>query len=225
MEENKKTNQDFPLRNASSANNASRSDAGWHSDAGGENSDNKFKGVKKYGLVVWEFLKIIIIAAIIVLPIRYFLFQPFIVKGESMVPNFQSGDYLIVDEISYRITSPKRGDVVVLKYPLDTNQRFIKRIIGLPGETIEVKDGKITISKDGKNMTLDEKKYLPDLKNTDGDKRWVLKENEYFVLGDNRLYSYDSRRWGILPEQDIIGRAVFRLFPISTTSYIPEPTY
>src|SRR3989442_15633816 len=99
--------------------------------------------LRKYVLVVWEFLKIIIIALVIVLPIRYFLFQPFIVKGESMIPNFQSGDYLIVDELTYRFSGPQRGDVVVLKYPLDVSQRFIKRVIGLPGETIEIRSGKI----------------------------------------------------------------------------------
>src|SRR3989338_10639084 len=184
------------------------------------------KGIlNKYLASAWEFLKIIIIALIIVLPIRYFLIRPFIVKGESMIPNFQSGDYLIVDEISYRFSQPQRGDVIVLKYPLDQTQRFIKRIIGLPGEGVQVKDGKITILKDGKNLILDETKYLPDLKSTDGDKSWILKDNEYFVLGDNRPYSYDSRRWGVLPKEDIIGRALIRLFPISSISYLPEPAY
>jgi len=132
---------------------------------------------------------------------------------------------LIVDEISYRFSQPQRGDVIVLKYPLDQTQRFIKRIIGLPGEGVQVKDGKITILKDGKNLILDETKYLPDLKSTDGDKSWILKDNEYFVLGDNRPYSYDSRRWGVLPKEDIIGRALIRLFPISSISYLPEPAY
>ena len=184
------------------------------------------KGIlNKYLASAWEFLKIIIIALIIVLPIRYFLFQPFIVKGESMIPNFQSGDYLIVDEISYRFSQPQRGDVIVLKYPLDQTQRFIKRIIGLPGEGVEVKEGKINIFKDGQILTLGEKKYLPDLKATDGDVKVALKDNEYFVLGDNRPYSYDSRRWGVLPKEDIIGRALIRLFPISSISYLPEPAY
>ena len=190
-----------------------------------KNTDNMPKGIKKYAAGAWELLKIIIIALIIVLPIRYYLFQPFIVKGESMIPNFQSGDYLIVDEISYRFSQPQRGDVIVLKYPLDQTQRFIKRIIGLPGETVEVKDGKINIFKDGQILTLGEKKYLPDLKATDGDVKVALKDNEYFVLGDNRPYSYDSRRWGVLPKEDIIGRALIRLFPISSISYLPEPAY
>ncbi len=189
------------------------------------NTENKPKGMQKYATGAWELLKIIIIALVIVLPIRYFLFQPFIVRGDSMVPNFHSGDYLIVDEISYRFSNPQRGDVVVLKYPLDTTQRFIKRIIGLPGETVQVKDGKIIVLKDGKDIMLDEKNYLPDLKVTDNDKSWVLKGNEYFVLGDNRPFSYDSRRWGILPREDIVGRAIIRLFPISAISYLPEPSY
>ncbi len=125
--------------------------------------DTKNKGmIKRYILTAWEFVKIIIIALIIVLPIRYFLFQPFIVRGDSMVPNFHTGDYLIVDEISYRFKQFERGDVVVLKFPLDTSQRFIKRVIGLPGETVEVKDGRVTIIKDGASTLLDERKYLPD---------------------------------------------------------------
>ncbi len=179
---------------------------------------------KKYALLVWEILKILIVAAVIVLPIRYFLFQPFIVKGDSMVPNFHSGDYLIVDEFSYRFSSPARGDVVVFKYPLDVTQRFIKRVIGLPGETLDITDGKITVSKDGKNIVLDEKKYLPGFF-TDGSVHLTLAKDDYFVMGDNRPYSYDSRRWGILPKNDIIGRAVFRLFPVSHVSLILDPAY
>src|SRR5947208_204429 len=117
-----------------------------------ENKDKKDQDnrIRKYLYFVLDIVKIIIIAAVIVLPVRYFLFQPFIVKGDSMLPNYHSGDYLIVDELSYRIGNPQRGDVVVLKYPLNTTQRFIKRIIGLPGETVDIKDNHVTISKDNK---------------------------------------------------------------------------
>lgn len=183
--------------------------------------------IKKYFLITWEFLQIILLAAVIVLPIRYFIFQPFIVKGDSMVPNFHSGDYLIVDEISYRFSNPARGDVVVFRYPLDESERFIKRIIGLPGETVEVKDGKITItSQDGNYASiLNEKSYLPDLLSTDGAKKITLKTDEYFVLGDNRQFSYDSRSWGVLPKDELIGKAAFRLLPIEALSYIPTPAY
>ncbi len=181
--------------------------------------------VKKSLVLVWEFAKIIIIAGIIVLPIRYFLFQPFIVKGDSMVPNFHSGDYLIVDEISYRFSNPVRGDVVVLRYPLDNSQRFIKRIIGLPGETVEIKNGKVNILKNGEIVELSEKNYLPDSLATGGDVTLTLGENKYFVMGDNRPFSYDSRRWGVLPIEDIIGKAFLRVFPINNMSYIGAISY
>ena len=215
MDENNQISQEIPARNA------------LHSDAGGKNTkNNNNKGVNKYIFASWEFLKIVIIAAIIVLPIRYFIFQPFIVKGESMVPNLQSGDYLIVDELSFRIVNPKRGDVIVLKYPLDDKQRFIKRIIGLPGETVNIKNSKITITKDDKSLVLDEKKYLPNVSgSTDGNINITLGNNKYFVLGDNRQFSYDSRKWGVLPKEDIIGKAIFRLFPITNISFIASPSY
>jgi len=192
---------------------------------GNPENKNKKSLFKKQLYLAWDFLKIVLIAAIIVLPIRYFLFQPFIVKGESMVPTFQSGDYLIVDEISYKFGDPQRGDVVVLKYPLDLSQRFIKRIIGLPGETVEVKDGKVYIEKDGKDITLNEKKYLPGLLITDGDIRITLPEGKYFVMGDNRQFSFDSRKWGLLPREDIVGKAVLRVFPITNVTFIASPSY
>ncbi|KKP43677.1 MAG: Signal peptidase I [Parcubacteria group bacterium GW2011_GWA2_33_14] len=192
-----------------------------------KNDQNESKKGFSKGLLsfVWEFLKIVIIAAVIVLPIRYFLFQPFIVKGDSMVPNLQSGNYLIIDEISYRFKEPNRGDVVVLNYPLDNTQRFIKRIIGLPGEVVEIKNGKVTISKNGEKIVLDETSYLPEDLMTDGNVYITLKDSQYFVLGDNRQFSYDSRKWGILPKEDIIGKAAIRLFPITSVSFINSPNY
>ena len=161
---------------------------------------------KKSTSFVWELVKILVIAAIIVLPIRYFLFQPFIVKGDSMVPNFHTGDYLIVDEISYRLVPVNRGDVVVLKYPLDTTQRFIKRIIGLPGETVDIHSDKITITKDGKAVTLNES-YIPASFQTDGDIHITLNTDDYFVLGDNRDNSQDSRLFGPIAQSKITGQA------------------
>ena len=141
-----------------------------------------------------------------------------------MIPNFQQGDYLIVDEISYRFSSPQRGDVVVFKYPKDTSQKFIKRIIGLPGEIVEVKDGKVTIYKDDKTQVLDEK-YLPNPSGTIGTLKLVLGIDEYFVLGDNREFSYDSRAWGSVPAQNIIGKVFLRVLPVITLSKITVPSY
>lgn len=181
--------------------------------------------IKKYLSFSFEIFKIAVIALAIVLPIRYFLFQPFIVKGESMSPSFESGDYLIVDEISYRISEPQRGDVVIFKYPKNTTQRFIKRIIGLPGETVVIKSGNVTVTKTtGEEIILDEQ-YLPEDLKTYGDTSTTLKADEYFVLGDNRMYSYDSRSWGIVPRANIIGKAFLRLYPIDEFSKISTPNY
>ena len=169
---------------------------------------------QKYLPFALEVIKIFIIASVIVLPIRYFLFQPFIVKGDSMVPNFQSGDYLIVDEISYRFLEPERGDVIVFRYPKDTKQRFIKRIIGLPGESIQIKDGNVFITKDGKTNQLTEEYLLNNLK-TIGEIGMNLNKDQFFVMGDNRDYSFDSRAWGVVPRSDIIGKAFLRILPLA----------
>lgn len=190
-----------------------------------ESSTKENKNIaKRYLAVIWDFLKIIVIAAVIVLPIRYFIFQPFIVKGESMAPNFHSGNYLIIDEISYRFSAPSRGDVVVLKYPLDAKQRFIKRIVGLPGETVDIKNGKITISKGDTSLTLQEN-YLAGDSAADGDFHIVLQDDQYFVLGDNRKFSYDSRGWGALPQKYIVGKAVLRVFPLYQIAIISGVSY
>ncbi|MBU4285123.1 signal peptidase I [Patescibacteria group bacterium] len=168
---------------------------------------NKFREVVEF---TWEILKIVIISLAIIIPIRYFLIQPFFVNGASMEPNFQDGDYLIVDEISYRFDAPERGDVVIFRYPLDPSQFFIKRVIGLPGESIKVEDGKIFIN----GKALDESEYLEDI-DTVGSVEIKLAEDEYFVLGDNRQASSDSRKWGEVDKKFIIGRAWLRAWPFS----------
>ena len=173
----------------------------------------------------WEILKIIIIALLIVIPIRYFLFQPFIVKGASMEPNFHSGDYLIIDEISYRFGEPQRGEVIVFRSPRDPSQRYIKRIIGLPDETIEIKEGEITVSRDSQTQVLDESPYLSDLLKVSGEHKVTLAENEYFVLGDNRSFSSDSRQWGSLSKELIIGKVFFRAWPPAAWAKIEVPAY
>ena len=180
--------------------------------------------MKKFFTFVWEVAKIIIIAAVIVIPIRYFLFQPFFVRGQSMDPNFENGDYLIVDEITYRFKTPQRGEVIVFKSPQNSSQRFIKRIIGLPGETIEIRDGEIIIHKDGQYQVLDESNYLSDLL-TEGNIQITLAQDEYFVLGDNRPFSFDSRRFGVLSEENIIGRVIFRAWPFVDATKFEAPIY
>lgn len=182
--------------------------------------------MNKFLSFTWEIFKIIVIALAIVIPIRYFLFQPFFVKGQSMEPNFEDGDYLIVDELSYRLRDPQRGEVIVFKFPQDQTQRYIKRIIGLPGETVEIKDNTVTIfGENSKVQVLDESTYLPEGIQTMGNLRITMADNEYFVLGDNRIASYDSRRWGAVPREDIIGRVLVRAWPFADVSRIEVPAY
>ncbi|MFH1036820.1 MAG: signal peptidase I [Patescibacteria group bacterium] len=182
--------------------------------------------MKKTLSFIWEITKIIIIALAIVIPIRYFLFQPFFVRGQSMEPNFENGDYLIVDELSYRLGDPQRGEIIVFKYPQDTTQRYIKRIIGLPGETVEIKNGKVAIySGDSQPQILNESAYLSADIQTTGNLRITLRNDEYFVLGDNRPVSSDSRRWGVVPREDIVGKVYLRAWPLEDLIKIESPTY
>ena len=181
--------------------------------------------MKNFFSFLWEIVKIVIIALVIVVPIRYLIFQPFFVKGQSMEPNFENGDYLIIDEISYRLREPQRGEVVVFRYPNDPSQRYIKRIIGLPGETIEIKDGQITIFNQDGTKVLEESGYLSSFTSTPGNMKMTLDFNDYFVLGDNRPSSSDSRRWGAVPRENIVGRVFLRAWPFAALAKIEVPTY
>ena len=177
----------------------------------------KTSGAKYWLNFVWEILKIVIISLAIIIPIRYFLIQPFFVNGASMEPNYLDGDYLIIDEISYRFSLPDRGDVIVFRYPLEPSQFFIKRIIGLPGEIVEIENGKIFIYSEetpDEKIVLDESEYLRDAY-TPGNLNITLEEDEYFVLGDNRKASSDSRKWGELEKKYITGRAWIRAWPFN----------
>lgn len=167
--------------------------------------------------ISWKFILILIA---ILLPIRFFVAEPFLVFGSSMEPNFETGDYLIVDELSYKFSSPKRGDVVVLRPPYDTSRHFIKRIIGLPGETIQVHGDLVTIiNKENPNGFVLQEPYIKF--KSDKVAEYTLGNTEYFVMGDNRSVSYDSRSWGPLPVEDITGKAFLRLYPFNTISILP----
>ena len=159
-----------------------------------------------------ETWKLLVISLAIVIPFRLFIAQPFIVEGASMYPTFDNGDYLIVDELSYRFKEPERGEVLVFRYPLDPRKSFIKRIIGLPGEIVKLRDGKVTIinNENPEGVTFEEP-YIK-LKKPD-DISFTLGQDEYFVLGDNRAQSADSRLWGAVPERNIIGRPIIRVLP------------
>jgi len=176
---------------------------------------------------VWETLKVIIIALAIIIPVRYYLIQPFYVKGASMEPNFYDHEYLIIDEISYRFNAPRRGEVIVFKYPKDTSGFFIKRIIGLPNERIRISDGKITIysPRNPQGVVLDENKYLDKDLETLGSIDITLAPNEYYVLGDNRMSSLDSRRFGPLESKYIVGKVWVRGWPLDRAGTFPEFSY
>jgi signal peptidase I len=170
-----------------------------------------------------ELLKLALVAAIIILPVRLFIAQPFIVSGASMDPTFKSGQYLIVDELSYRFEAPQRGQVIIFHYPKDTTQFFIKRIIGLPNETVAIRNGSVYITEvSGKTIELNED-YVKNVGNG-GDMTKKLSSDEYFVMGDNRPESSDSRTWGTLPSKDIVGRAFLRLLPYNQLGIFPGAT-
>jgi len=175
---------------------------------------------KKIFLGIWEYLETLIIIVAVVLVVRTYLIQPFLVSGASMEPNFSDGNYLIINELSYRLHDPSRGDVIVFRAPTNDRTFFIKRIIGLPEEEVVVKNGKVEI-----NGFVLEESYLPNDLFTRSDLRVVLGEEEYFVMGDNRSESYDSRSWGPLSRDKIIGVARIRLWPIGQVMAIEAPVY
>ncbi|MDO8522788.1 MAG: signal peptidase I [bacterium] len=167
---------------------------------------------------VWEFVKVIAISILIVIPIRTYVAQPFIVEGSSMETNYHNGEYLIIDELTYAFRPPQRGEVIIFRYPLNPSEFFIKRIIGLPGETVEIKNSKILIN----NIPMNEQ-YLPQNLQTGPDQVKQLPANQYFVMGDNRTASSDSRIWGLLPKSNITGRVLLRLWPINRAGIVKEP--
>ena len=159
-----------------------------------------------------ELIKLVFLSLLVVIPFRFYVAQPFVVDGASMDPTFETGDYLIVDEISYRFKTPERGSVLIFKYPKDPRKSFIKRVIGLPGETVSISDGKVTIinAEHPDGFVLDEP-YV-ELKKIDNSTN-TLEADEYFVMGDNRASSAVSRIWGPVPKDNIVGRPIIRFFP------------
>ena len=200
-----------------------------------EQEDNKTEKIKKNSflkegfLFVKETFTIVIICLVIVVAVRHYLIQPFFVNGKSMEPNFYDGEYLIVDEFDYRFfDKPARGDVIVFRYPNDPSQFYIKRIIGLPNEKVAIENNQVIIynSLHPNGMVLNESIYLPPNVLTKGDGvTYETKENEYFVLGDNRSVSADSRFWGELDENLIVGRVWIRAWPFNRFSVFKTPEY
>ena len=170
---------------------------------------------------LYEIIKFLVIALIIVVPIRMFVAQPFIVSGASMENTFNHNEYLIVDQLTYQFNSPERGEVVIFRYPQDPSKFFIKRVIALPGDTISIDGTDVTIINEEfpDGFTIDEPYVKSMERNTYLEE--TLLDREFFVLGDNRDESSDSRIWGVLQEEYIVGRAWLRLFPPAAISFRP----
>lgn len=202
-----------------------------------KNDDNNF---------IWELTKTVITVGLLVFFFRFFIIQPYYIIGSSMEPDFHNGEYLFIDEASYHLRSPQRGDVVVFKHPDETCiayvenspilrnflqgpcKNYIKRIIGLPGETIKIKDGKVFVinSKNPKGIELKET-YIGSGVKTLGNQTVSVGNDEYFVLGDNRKpnASSDSREWGLLNKKYIVGKAWLKLLPVSEAGFVKKPQY
>lgn len=179
-----------------------------------------------------DLIETFVIGLSIFLVVYLFLMQPHQVSGQSMEPNFQSGDYLLTDKVSYRIGVPKRGDVVVFhapsraNCPTGTGCDYIKRVLGLPGETVEVKDNE-GVFINGKKLI---ESYIPPENITLAGQYTRgqiinLTENEYFVVGDNRMHSSDSRAWGPISKSEIVGRAFFRYWPLTKAQVVSGASY
>ena len=184
--------------------------------------------IRSIAIFIWDLVKIFFIAFVLVwLIIRPFIAEPFVVSGSSMVPTFHNREYLIVQKLSYRFSEPERGDVIVFKYPIDPEQYFIKRIVGVPGDRVIVSQGRVTIKNvDHPNGLLLDEQYLPNQNVTLGRSEEVeLAANQYYVLGDNRLQSSDSRVWGPLPKANIIGKVWLRVLPLRLFGITPHYTY
>jgi len=178
--------------------------------------------VGKFGSFMLELIKIALLAGLTIFFVRYYLFKPFSVRGASMEPNYYEKDYLIIDEISYRFREPKRGETVVIESPNDKDTHYLKRIIGLPNEKVKIEDNKVIVFNDEypQGVILDETDYLAE--ETPGTNYRFLGEDEYYVLGDNRDASLDSRKFGPVQKSSIVGRAWFRGLPVSRIGFIGE---
>ncbi len=176
-------------------------------------------------LFVLELVEVLVVSLLAVFLVRYFIAQPFLVRGSSMEPTFLNGNYLIIDEIAYRLREPQRGEVAVFRFPKDYATFYIKRIIGLPGETVEIKNNQVIVTEvNGTVTTLDEK-YLSPNEKTNGDIIQKLQPGQYFVMGDNRDFSYDSRMWGAVPTSNIMGLVRFRLWPLDEAKVFASSDY
>ncbi len=181
--------------------------------------------MSKFTSFFWDILQTVLSAAAIFIIGYLFVFQPHQVVGNSMLPNFYDGEYLLTDKLTYRFRAPERGEVIVFKAPPDPSKDYIKRIVGLPGEKIKIERGEVSINNQAlKENYLDREQSFtiasgPFLKSS---QEIIVPPNDYFVLGDNRNHSSDSREWGFVPRENIIGKAFIRYWPTAKIGLIPK---
>ncbi|MEK7171226.1 MAG: signal peptidase I [Patescibacteria group bacterium] len=174
----------------------------------------------------WEILKVVAIVFVFSIIVRVFIAQPFVVEGSSMEPDFHNGEYLLVEKMSYRLKKPVRGDVIVFRYPNNPSVNYIKRIIGLPGETVRIVNGTVEINNKllaEEYLSLDEKTLIA--QNPETPYEVTLTTDQFFVMGDNRQHSSDSREWGPLGRNFIVGKSTVILYPRQNISAVASPSY
>ena len=174
----------------------------------------------------WEILKVVAIVFVSAIIIRGFVAQPFIVEGSSMEPDFHNGEYLLIEKLGYHLHEPVRGDVIVFKYPNNTEVNYIKRIVGLPGETVRIFENQVFVNGKKLNesyLSPDEKTIVSQSPETPYEV--ALNSEQYFVMGDNRQHSSDSREWGPLAKEFIIGKSALVLYPRQNFSAVASPSY
>lgn len=204
-----------------------------HFTPNGEQLNNMPVGnnpAKEFMYFLYDLLKTGIVVFVIAFCIRYFLIQPFVVEGASMLPNYVDREYLLAEKLSLHMGSPKRGDVVIFKYPKNPSVNYIKRVIGLPGDTVQIKNNQITIFNDQNPAgSVVQENYIPSSVQTLTNEKEEIKikvdADSYFVLGDNREHSSDSREWGLLPKANLIGRAWLTIRPFDKFGVQKRVTY
>ncbi|MBI3261457.1 signal peptidase I [Candidatus Berkelbacteria bacterium] len=182
------------------------------------------EGLPKLGRIadlIFSLGRDVALLAIFLAVIHTFIATVFFVEGESMAPNLTSDQVLLVNKLAYLASTPTRGDIVVLRFPGDPEKRkFVKRIIGLPGETIAIQDGEVFVN--GNRLTED---YLPFELKTLPQRQATLGSDEYYLMGDNRRNSSDSRTWGQARRRDLIGRTKFIIWPLPSAGFVAPVFY
>jgi len=184
-----------------------------------EGASGQDTAIKNWFGIAWPFDLVLIIGIVF----RLFIVQPYIVDGSSMEPDFHDKEALLVDKVTYDFREPKRGDVVIFKAPPSPQVDYIKRIVGVPGDTIIIEDGEVSISGIPINEDYIQEENSTYTNEPDKVYRMTLKPGEYFVMGDNRQHSSDSREWGVLPKVNIIGKAWVIIYPFKDAGFVHHP--